>query len=239
MRKGYLLSALTLLLIALVTLTQAAEAQLKAGVQLGFGNASYSQILKNNAGAKSAQLVNSVGVQYDHEDLRFTVFYQGTLPLGSKSISRHGGQASANFRVFEEGPMQVYAGLGYHLAYLNFQGSLGQLDKPFSFTGHGFAGQVLVDIELSPGLRTSAIVSISPWMKWAFRNDKESTSKIDSRAAFSAKLDFVYDFSEQMSLQVGIAGGGHKVPAFEFGGETLGETKGSFSTISVGVTQRF
>lgn len=236
MRKCLTLITLSLLLLA--ALAPAAAAQLAAGVQLSYGWTTYTEVLGSKEGAKASGLLNSVWAVYDYEDLRFTGAYQGTFGLGNQGLSRHLGQVAANYRVLAEGPMQVYAGLGYHFLTASFDAKLGGQPKDFSFAGHGFAGQVAVDIELTPELHTSAIITASPWVNWSYRTSGNST-KVDSRSSFSAKLDLVYDFSDQLSVQLGLVGGSHNMPGFTYEGEKLGGTRGSYSAISLGVTQRF
>lgn len=239
MRKLFMLFSVFLTVLALLSLPQGAAAQLAAGVQLSYGWTNFSSILSNDEGAESSGVLNGVWAHYDHDDLRFTGAYQGTFGFGNDAIRRHLGQIAASYRVLEEGPMQVFAGLGYHFITTNFKGSLGNQPKDFSLSGHGFAGQVNVDIELTPQLRASAVLTASPWVKWSFNLDKDAT--IDTRSSFNAKLDLTYQLSDQLSVQVGLLGGGYRVPKFtsSSGDETLGTTKGSFSALSVGVTQRF
>jgi len=40
-------------------------------------------------------------------------------------------------------------------------------------------------------------------------------------------------------VQLGLVGGSHNMPGFTYGSEKLGGTRGSYSAISLGVTQRF
>lgn len=124
MRRGFILITVSVLLICLLAGTQSAAAQLLAGVQLSYGWANYADILGKGS-ARASQLLTSVWGQYDHEDLRFTGSYLGSLSLGGKSVSQNLGQLAANYRLLEEGPMQIYVGLGYHLLSTRFDGELG------------------------------------------------------------------------------------------------------------------
>lgn len=237
-RKLHALTSLFTLLVVLLTATIPAAAQIEAGIQLSYGRTTYDQILGVKDAVRASQFMNNVWARYDWEDLRFTGVYQGTFGLGTSDIGRHLGQVAANYRFLEEGPMQVYAGLGYHFITNRFKAGLGNQPTSFNLTGHGFAGQVLVDIELNSKLHTTAAVTAAPWVSWSF-SDGKTTSKAGSRASFNAKLDVTYSFSDTLSVQVGLVGGSYSVPEFKHEGKTLGVTHGTFAGISAGVTQRF
>ncbi|WP_461366077.1 hypothetical protein [Candidatus Darwinibacter acetoxidans] len=237
MRRGFSLISLAIVLICLVSATPTASAQLLAGVQLSYGRANFEEVL-GEEGAKTSQLLNTVWAHYDYEDLRFTGIYQGSLGLGGTSIGRHLGQVAANYRVLEEGPMQIYAGLGYHFTSTRFAKEMGGQENPFTLTGHGFAGQVVIDIEITEELRTSTTLTASPWVNWSF-SSAGTTRSIDASGSFNAKLDLVYDYSDQLSVQIGLLGGSYKVLGFTHNDNELGETRGVFAGFSAGITQRF
>ncbi|MFY9522193.1 MAG: hypothetical protein WBI73_10380 [Limnochordia bacterium] len=238
MRRGFILITLSVLLICLLAGTQSAAAQLLAGVQLSYGWANYADIL-GKPSARASQLLTSVWGQYDHEDLRFTGSYLGSLSLGGKSVSQNLGQLAANYRLLEEGPMQIYVGLGYHLLSTRFDGELGGQSGDFTLTGHGFAGQVVLDIELAPKVRSSAVLTATPWVNWSYTSAKKTTADILASTSFNARLDVTYDFSEELSIQVGLVGGSFKVPGFKHEGLEFGPTREAFTGISAGITQRF
>ena len=139
-RKLHALTSLFTLLVVLLTATIPAAAQIEAGIQLSYGRTTYDQILGVKDAVRASQLMNNVWARYDWEDLRFTGVYQGTFGLGTSDIGRHLGQVAANYRFLEEGPMQVYAGLGYHFITNRFKAGLGNQPTSFNLTGHGFAG---------------------------------------------------------------------------------------------------
>lgn len=230
MRQRFTVTLSMLLIICLLSAAQAAAADLQAGVQLSYGSTNFSKLLGTDT-LKAAQLLSNVWARYDHEDLRFTGLYQGSTGLGSKAMGRHLGQVAANYRFLKEGPMQIYGGIGYHF----LSTSVHDQNRSFSLTGHGFAGQVVVDIELAPQFSATAALTTSPWVKWSYSSGGQQDNDIATRSSFNAKIDFVYDSSEQLSVQVGLLGGTFRVPSFS----DKGETQASFTAINAGITQRF
>ena len=236
MRKR--LITITLMLTSLALVAGTASAELLAGVQAGYGSTNYGKILGLN-GLKGTEWLANIWVDYQHEDLLFNGSYQGALGLRDTDIGRHLAQVGANYRFFEDGPLQVYGGLGYHLISTRFEVP-GYVDgDKFTLTGHGFSGQAVVDIEISPEFRTSATLALTPWVNWSFSHKGVTDSNIDSHSSFTAKLDLFYDFSEEFGLHLGISGGNYKVPEFSTKDGKQGETQATYSAINLGITRSF
>jgi hypothetical protein len=101
------------------------------------------------------------------------------------------------------------------------------------------SGQVVLDIELAPKVRSSAVLTATPWVNWSYTSAKKTTADILASTSFNARLDVTYDFSEELSIQVGLVGGSFKVPGFKHEGLEFGPTREAFTGISAGITQRF
>lgn len=226
------IACFTLLLLLWGAMTVPASAQLLAGAQLGYGKVNLKEILGDQKGLQTNQWSTTAWAHYDHEDLRFTGLYQGSTAFSQSQANQHLAQAAANFRFMEEGPMQIYGGLGYQ--FLSTSLPHPTQEGKFSFTGHGFVGQVILDLEILPELRSIISVTTNPWMTWTYGKGGSTQSVGRSSTTFNAKLDLFYDLNEELGVQVGLSAGSYKVP--EFAG---GETRGAYSALNVGVTHRF
>lgn len=223
---------LTVLLVLWAAAALPASAQLLAGAQLGYGKVNLKEILGDKKGLQTNQWSTTAWAQYDHEDLRFTGMYQGSTAFSKSQVNQHLAQAAANYRFLEEGPMQIYGGLGYQ--FLSTSLPHPTQDGQFSFTGHGFVAQVIVDLEVLPELRSIISVTTNPWMSWTYGKGGSTQALERASTTFSAKFDLFYDLNEELGVQVGLSAGSYKVP--EFAG---GETRGTYSALNVGVTHRF
>lgn len=227
-------SLVLLVICTLLILPSTASAELLAGVQVGYGFTSYSKALGTKLDQNS-EWTSGVWAKYRHEDLLFTGLYQGGLGLKGVNMGRHLAQIGANYRFLKEDLLQVYGGLGYQMTSTRFETPKVEGGKPSTLTGHGFAGQVVVDIAINEKIRTMATITGNPWLKWAFNQGGNTTSNIDSGSSFTYMLDILYDFSADFGLHLGLSGGSLRVPSFA----GKGETKGSYSGINLGVTRRF
>ena len=239
MRKGFLVHALPMLILCcLVPLPHTASAQLLAGVHVGYGRTNYSQVL-GEKNLTNTEWSSGVWANYRHEDLLFTGFYHGSLGLQDFKSSRHLAHIGASYRFLEEDMLQVYGGLGYQLLSTRFDTP--QVDKGNvnTFTGHGFTGQVVVDIAITEELRTMATVVANPWVKWAHQTNNITDGNIDSGHAFLYKLELFYDFSTDFGAHLSVLGNTYRVPSFSRDTGDIGETKSSSVSVNLGVTRHF
>jgi hypothetical protein len=230
-KKVHGLPVLVLCCILIAALTQSASAELLAGVQLGYGQARYSQIL-GEKGTSSTEWSSSLWARYPYEDVLISALYQGSLGLQGFSSSRHLAHAGVSYLFLEEDMLKVYGGIGYNLvsAKLPVTG-----DEHNTFTGHGFTGQVVMDIEITDELWTSATVIANPWAKWSHTLPGPTKHVDASGSAFAYKLELNYDFSEEFSAHLSLLGNTFSVPKYE----DTGQTKGSSVSINLGVTREF
>ena len=133
--------------------------------------------------------------------------------------------------------LQVYGGLGYHLVSTRLETPEIDSGERHVLTGHGFTGQVVVDIALSEEFKTSATVVANPWAKWSHQADKVTDANIDSAPAFVYKIELNYDVSEDFGAHLSLLGNTYKVPAFTRSSGSIGETKSSSVSINLGVTR--
>lgn len=231
MRKRFLLFGLPMLILAslLLLMPNTASAELTAGVQVGYGNTSHSKVL-GEEGLKNTEWSSGLWANYDHEDLLFTGFYQGSLGLGV-NIGRHLAQVGANYRFFQEESLQVYGGLGYQFISTRFETGEINAGKPFTLTGHGFVGQLVVDIAISEQVHTRTTVIGNPWLRWSYNEGGVTNSNIDPGPSFAYKVDLAYKFSSDFDLHLALLGGSYKAAG--------GETRGSAASVNVGVIRRF
>lgn len=226
-------AVLAILALSLLGLTQPVSAELTARAQLGYGTASYEQVL----GSESIEATDWSGrfsVSFAYEDLLFTGLYQYSHSLQEKNISRNLGQIGANYLFLEQEILRVYGGLGYQYLYNRFDHPSVEGGVPTSLSGRGFVGQAVVQIAIDDSIHTTATVTGSPWLKWTFHQDL-TTDSIDPGPSFTYQLDLSYDFSDDLGLQLGLLGGTFKVPAFD----EKGATKAGYTGIHLGVTKQF
>ncbi len=238
MRRRLLLSALPLLLCLLLVLPQAVSAEVLAGVHLGYGRTNYSQVL-GHKDLSNSEWSAGIWANYHHEELLFTALYHGSLGLQDFGANRHLAHVGANYRFLVEDILQVYGGLGYHLVSTRFETPEIDSGERHVLTGHGFTGQVVVDIALSEEFKTSATVVANPWAKWSHQADKVTDANIDSAPAFVYKIELNYDVSEDFGAHLSLLGNTYKVPAFTRSSGSIGETKSSSVSINLGVTRKF
>ena len=235
MQKKFLLPALPMIILCcLLLLPQAASAELTAGVNLGYGRTNYPQLL-GEKNISNSEWSSGLWARYHHDDLLFTGLYQTSLGLQGFSGSRHLGHVGVSYRFLEEDVLTVYGGLGYQLVSNRFELPAVDNDR-HRLTGHGFAGQVVVDIALTEEFRTTAMIMANLWTKWGHTSGGTTDSNIDSGNAFIYKLELVYDFSEEFGAQFSVLGNTYSVPAFA---PYDGQTKSSSTSINLGVTRRF
>ena len=239
MHKRFLVHALPILILCCFLLVpHSAFAQLLAGVHLGYGRTSYDQVL-GEKNLTNTEWSSGVWANYRHEDLLFTGFYQGSLGLQEFNASRHLAHIGANYRFLEEDMLQVYGGLGYQLVSTRFSTPQVDSGKRNTLTGHGFSGQVVVDIAITDEFRSRATVIANPWTKWAHAADGVTDTNIDSGHAFVYKLELYYDFSTDFGAHLSVLGNTYQVPGFSRGNMEIGETKSSAVSINLGVTRHF
>jgi len=234
MRKRYNLRGLPVLILGcLLLISQTASAELLAGVDLGYGRTSYAQVL---GGGKLNNSEWSAGIwaRYDYEDLLFTGLYHGSLGLRGVNTSRHLAHVGANYRFLEEDALQVFGGLGYSLVSIRFETpevDSGQLN---TLTGHGFTGQVVVDIAISDQVRTTATVAASPWARWSHRTEASTNHDVGSGSTFFYRLEVSYHLSDDFGAELSLLGNNFGVK-----GDAPVGTKGSSASVNLGVTRRF
>jgi hypothetical protein len=209
-----------------------------AGVHLGYGRTNYSQVL-GDKNVSSTEWSSGLWASYNHEDLLFTGVYQASLGLKEFDASRHLGHVGVSYRFLEEDMLTVYGGLGYQLVSARFETPQVDAGQRHSLTGHGFAGQVVVDIAITDEFRTTAMVAANPWTRWSHTFNKNTDSNIDSGNAFIYRLELNYDFSTEFGAHLSVLGNTYSVPAFSRNQETIGETKSSSASINLGVTRHF
>lgn len=239
MRKRFLVHGLPILILCcLLLIPHTVSAELIAGVHLGYGRTNYPQVLGQN-NVTNAEWSNGLWASYNHEDLLFTGVYQASLGLQDFDSSRHLAHLGVSYRLLVEDMLSVYGGLGYQLVSTRLETLQVDSGERHSLTGHGFAGQVVVDIALSDQLRTTAMVAANPWTQWSHTSSNISNANIESGNAFIYRLGLDYDFSEEFGAHVSVLGNTYSVPAFSHNDETIGRTKSSSASVNLGITRRF
>lgn len=239
MRKSFLLTSLSIMVfVSVLSLAPTASAELVAGVQLGYGSTTYSEILGGNLD-RTTEWSDHIWAHLTHEDLLFTALYQGAHSFQGKGLNRTLAQVGANYLFLGEEALKVYGGLGYQFLNTRVENSEVEGGAKSAFIGHGFVGQVVLNIPISEVIRTTATVTGNPWMKWSFSKNSVTNSDIKFAPSFVYQLDLSYDFSEDLGAHLSLLGGSFSVPAFNHLNEAKGATKGSFTGINLGVTHRF
>lgn len=239
MCKHRLASVLSLLIMFCLLLTpQIATAQLLAGVELGYGKTSYSTIL-DTKNITTSEWSAGIWANYTHEDLLFAGLYQGSLGVQDFQSNRSLAHIGANYLFLEEDLLRIYGGLGYQLVSTRLNTPEIDSGNINTFTGHGFTGQVVVDIAITDDLKTSATLVAVPWTKWSHNVDKITTADIDSGHTFIYKLEIGYDFSTDFGVQVSILGNSYKVPDFTRNQTEVGGAKSSSTSVNLGLTRHF
>lgn len=239
MGKRFFVHALPVLILCCFLLQpQSASAQLQAGVSLGYGRTSYSQIL-GEKNVQNTEWSSGVWANYGHEDLLFTGMYQSSLGLQGFNANRHLAHVGASYLFLEEDALQVYGGLGYHLVSTRFATPEVDNGERNTLTGHGFAGQVIVSIAINEEIQTAATVIASPWANWSHNVANNTRHDVGSGSSFVYKLEVIYDFSTDFGAQLSVLGNVYSMPAFSHNGETIGETRSSSSSLNLGVTRHF
>jgi hypothetical protein len=239
MRERFLLHALPILILCcLLLVPHAASAELLAGVHLGYGRTNYSQVL-GHKNITNSEWSSGLWASYDQEDLLFTGVYQASLGLQDFAASRHLAHVGVSYRFLEEDLLTVYGGLGYQLVSTRLETPQVDAGQLHSFTGHGFAGQVVVDIAITEDFRTTALVAANPWTSWSHTSNKVTDANIDSGNAFIYRLGLNYDFSEDLGAQLSVLGNTYSIPTFSRNDLPLEETRSSSVSVNLGVTRRF
>lgn len=240
MRNRFVLLAMILLVtFSLVTTVDTASAQLLAGVNLGYGTTNFSELYGDD-GPTYTQWSAGVWADFRYDDLLFTGLYQSSLAIPNDvDIGRHLAQVGANYRFFEDGPLRVYGGLGYQLVSTRFKTEQVEEGDESRLLGHGFAGQVVVDIAITEDISTTATITGNPWMNWSHKQEGTTTESLQSGSSFTAKLDVVYDFSEEFGVHLGAIGGTYGVPEFKVDETKKGKTSSVYASVNLGVTHRF
>lgn len=240
MLKRFFVPALPMLVLCcLLLLPHVASAELVAGVHLGYGRTNYSQVL-GQKGVTNTEWSTGLSAKYDHNDLLFTALYQTSLGLKDFDTSRHLGHVGVSYRFLEEDVLTVYGGLGYQLVSTRFETPQVDDGERHNLLGHGFAGQVVVNIDVSEEFKTTAMIAANPWTRWSHTyNNKNTEANIDSGNAFIYRLEVMYDFSEELGAHLSVLGNTYSVPSFSRDGLPNGETKSSSTSVNLGVTRRF
>ena len=234
MRKRSWLRGLPILVLCcLLLIPHSASAELLAGVHLGYGRTTYSQVL-GGKGLKNSEWSAGIWANYHHEELLFTGLYHGSLGLEGAEISRHLAHVGANYRFLEQDALQVYGGLGYQLVSTRFQTPEIHSGDRNTLTGHGFAGQVVVDIGITEEVHTSAMVMASPWATWSHGTDTSTDHDIGSGSAFLYRLEVSYEFSTDFGAHLSLVGNN-----FSIQGDSSINTRSNSASINLGVTRRF
>ncbi len=223
-----------LTLCFLLLLPQMASAELLAGVHLGYGRTTYSQVL-GEENVQNTEWSSGIWANYSHEDLLFSALYQGSLGLHGFKANRHLAHAGASYLFLKEDALQVYGGLGYHLVSTRFETPEVDNGERHTLTGHGIAGQVVVNISISDELRTAATVVASPWATWSHNVANNTRHDIGSGSSFIYKLELVYDFSSDFGAQLSVLGNNYRVS--DDAGQ--GNTRSSAASINLGITHQF
>ncbi len=235
MRKRFIVSSLPLIILCCFLLVpNVASAELLAGVHLGYGRTNYSQVLGDNK-VSNTEWSSGVWANYRHEDLFFEGFYQGSLGIQDFKVSRHLGHVGVSYLFFEEDVLQVFGGLGYQLISTRFDTPQVDGGNTNTLTGHGFAGQVVVDIAISEEFRTTATVAGNPWAKWSRSSGNTTVASDESGQAFIYKVELFYDFSDDFGAHLSLLGNNYRVPSFG----TVGATRSTSTSINLGVTRSF
>lgn len=223
-----------LLCLAFFGLSGPAQAELVVGAQLGYGSMSYSKVL-GFPSSKTGEWSGLLSANFEYEDLLFTGLYQYARGAEESKNSRNLAQVSANYRFLEQDILRVYGGVGYQfldnrLKHPDLEGG-----ERVGLTGHGFAAQAVVGIQINEQLRTAAVITGNPWLEWSFSTKDDIKLNVARGASFTYQLDLTYSFSQDLGLHLGLAGGNLKIPAFS----DYGETKATYGGICLGVTKAF
>jgi hypothetical protein len=237
-KRLFLVSVTIVIFLTSLYLSPTASAELTAGVQLGYGATTYSEILGDKS-LKATEWSDRLWVNLAKDDLLFTLLYQGAHSLKGQGVNRTVAQVGANYLFLNEAALQVYGGLGYQFLNARVENANVEDAQKSTFTGHGFVGQVVLAIPVSEQVRTTATITGNPWMKWSFNQGDVTDHNLKMAPSFVYQLDLTYDFSEDLGAHLGLLGGSFKVPEFTFSGKAKGATKASFTGISLGVTHRF
>lgn len=239
MQRRIFILSLVLVFTASLLLPVMVSAEVSAGIQVGYGNQSYGSVLGSKV-EKNSEWTATLWGNIKHEDLLFTGLYQGGLGLKGVKINRNVAQVAANYRILDEDIFQIYGGLAYQYLNNSFENEQIEGKVPSSLTGHGFAGQVIVDFAITEEIQATANITGSPWNKWSFSQSGITDKNLPSGSIFSYKFDVVYEFDNRLGVQLGISGGSYSAPAFSNKSfPDKGKTSASYRGISLGVTQRF
>ncbi len=168
MNRIFEYTVLAVLALSLLGSAQPVYAQLTAGAQLGYGSASYGQVLGGEL-EDIKEWSGRFSAAYVYEDLFFTGLYQYAHALQETNITRNLGLVGANYLFLDQEILRVYGGLGYQYLYNRFNHPPAvEGGVPTALSGRGFVGQAVVRIEIDPSIHTTATVSGSPWLKWTF-----------------------------------------------------------------------
>lgn len=235
MRRRLLVHALPIFILCwLLLIPQVASAELLAGAHLGYGRTTYSQVLGEKS-VQNTEWSSGIWANYSQADLLFTGLYQGSLGLQEFKASRHLAHAGASYLFLAEDALQVYGGLGYQLVSTRFETPQVDSGERNTLTGHGFAGQVVVNIALNDQFRTAATIIASPWANWSHNVTNNTRHAIGSGSSFVYKLELFYDFSSDFGAQLSLLGNNYRVD--DDGGTA--DTKSSSASINLGATLRF
>lgn len=231
MKKRYLIT--TLMVIAcFLFLTLEANAKITGGVGLSYGTANHKYLGVDLDSNK--QWSSGLWANLTHEDLLITSLYQRIVALGDSKIETDLMQIAANYRFYNEEFMQIYGGLGYQLFNTKIKHSALD-DHLFSLTGHGFVGQVIMDIIITENLHAVTKITGNPWQSWFFSQDGYGTSNIDKSPAFSYGLGLHYDLVGDFAIDLGLLGGSYKVSSFD----DKGESRNSHTGITLSISRKF
>lgn len=234
MRKGLVFS---LLLISLLCMADPVSAQLNVRTQLGYG-ISNSSILGTEID-QVAEWSTLVTTTYSYEDLLFGAMYHGAHGLKESRLGRSTMQLSANYQAVNEEALRVYGGLGYQLLGVRIKHPDVENNDNLKFSGRGFVGQAVVEIDIAENFRAQATITGTPWFKWDYSQGGITDSNIDKGSSFNYQVDMAYDFNPEYGIQLGLMGGSYGIPKFEFQHNPMEQTNGSFTGISAGVVWRF
>lgn len=238
MAKRFWLVSLSILMFLTAFLAPTASAEMLIGAQLGYGSSSYPNILGSSV-PKATEWTDKLWLKVTHDDLLFTGLYQGAHSFKGQGLNRTLAQVGANYQFFNESNLQAYGGLAYQFLNARITNNAVEGGAKSTFSGHGFAGQVVVDIPITDEIRTTATITGNPWTKWSF--NKGSTTEAISKkgTAFVYQLDLIWDFSQELGAHLGLLGGSYSIPAFSYTDGSKEATKSLFTGVHLGVTHRF
>ena len=123
------------------------------------------------------------------------------------SLSSNYTQAALLYQFYNDEPLSIYAGLGYHFANNHFRHLIeqnGQLLENVYLEGSGFMAASQVTFHVLDNLEIKATIQAAPFYSWTYRVG--DTIKDTGGSAYQYLVAADYDFNERLVIRVGYGG---------------------------------